>query len=96
MRKVFRRSGNNNGDQCRTADNTNAVDTCNCHNSDIFTISSGWHRSDKTGNHGGEVICKDRSVKTWIFDQITTDNLTCYNLMSDMLGGNNQTRQAES
>ena len=47
-------------------DNLNAVNLCDSHNADVFTVSSRWNGTDETGYHGGEVVTEDAAVKSRI------------------------------
>ena len=72
---------------CRTTDHLYTVNLCHCHDTDVLTVSSCRYRTKASGNCGREEICKQGSVETRIFQKISSNDLSGYDLMADMLGG---------
>ena len=44
-----------------------AVNLCDSHNADVFTVSGRRNGTDETGYHGGEVVTEDAAVKSRLF-----------------------------
>ena len=82
--------GTAQGHNCRAADDVDAVNLCHSHNTDVFAVSCGRHGTDAGGEEAGEVIRKEGTMQTGVFDQVSADDLTCYDLMADMFGNDNQ------
>ena len=50
-----------------SGDDLNAVNLCDSHNADVFTVSGRRNGTDETGYHGGEVVTEDAAVKSRLF-----------------------------
>lgn len=52
--------------------------------------NSGGALVNANGDHSGKVICKKRTVKSRFLQQVSADDLTRHDLMSDMLGSDHK------
>lgn len=51
----------------RPADHLHAVDTGHRHDTDIFTVCRGRHRSYQAGKHGGKEVTEQSPVQSRFF-----------------------------
>ena len=86
----FPNKGTNNRKNSCSSDHIYTVYLCHCNHSDIFPVSRCRYRTDKSGDHSGKVICKKRTVKSRFLQQVSADDLTRHDLMSDMLGSDHK------
>ena len=72
------------------ADYLNAIHSGNRHNADIFAVGSCRNRANQTGKHTGKVVSENRTVQAGVLEKISAHHLTGYQLMADVLTGNDQ------
>ena len=86
--------GTAQGHNCRAADDINTVNLCHGHDTDVFAVSCGRHGTDAGGEEAGEVIRKEGTMQTGVFQQVSADDLAGHHLMANVFGNDNQQMQA--
>ena len=69
-----------------TADHLYTVYFGHCHDADVFAIGCCRHGAETAGNSGREEISKKGTMKSWVFDKVSSNDLAGYDLVSDVLG----------
>lgn len=87
--------GEEDGKAGSTADDPGAVDARHRHDAHVFTIRGIRRRADEAGDHIRQAVCKERAVKSRVFDEVASDDIARDEEMADMFGEDHEERRKD-